>query len=239
MDWARGVTSRFTYDGPNPNGRDVVWSPDGQQLAFSSYTKGNPDIVVKKASGVGQEDLLAGSPNAEYVEDWSADGRYIVYGTWAPDPTDIWAISLADRKPFPVVQSPFRKDEPHFSFDGKWLAYASEESGKWQVYVVSFPAADQKRQISTNGGSQPRWRRDGKELYYLALDGKLMAVDTTTSAGFGSGIPRSLFDTGLSVSPLQDQYAVTSDGERFLVLKGGAAPSPITVVVNWAALSKK
>jgi Tol biopolymer transport system component len=186
--------------------------------------------------------LLIGSLNPEYVEDWSFDGRYIVYGTWDPNPTDLWALPLfGDRKPFPVIQSPFKKDEPHFSFDGKWLAYDSEESGKWQIYVVSFPAADQKRQISTNGGGEPRWRRDGKELYYLALDGKLMAVDMTTSSVLDSGVPRVLFDTGLVVDPTRDQYAVTQDGQRFLVLKplAGAVPTPITVVVNWNASSKK
>src|SRR5262249_13834718 len=145
MDLARGVTSRFTHDGyASAIGRDVVWSPDGLQLAFSASGKGNADIFVKKASGVGQGELLVGSPNPEFVEDWSSDGRYIVYGTWAPNPTDLWALPLwGDRKPFPVVQSPFRKDEPHFSFDGKWLAYNSDESGRWQIYVISFPAADQ------------------------------------------------------------------------------------------------
>jgi Tol biopolymer transport system component len=243
MDWERGVTSRFSYDAFGAaTGRDVVWSPDGLKLAFSQASKGNPDIYIKNASGIGQEELLVGSPNSEYVEDWSPDGKYIVYGTWAPTPTDLWAINMTgDRKPFPVVQSPFRKDEPHFSFDGKWLAYSSEESGRWQIYVISFPAGDQKRQISTNGGAQPRWRRDGKELYYLATDGKMMAVDINTSAGIGSGIPRTLFDTGLNVQPTLDQYAVTSDGQRFLILKpiAGASPAPITVIVNWAASLKK
>jgi len=243
MDWATGVTSRFTYEGAGTgvSGRDVVWSPDGQQLAFSSYAKGNADIALKKASGVGSDEILVGSTNPEYVEEWSPDGKYIVYGIWAPHPTDLWAVSLADRKPFPVVQSPFRKDEPHVSFDGKWLAYSSEESGRWQVYVISFPGGDQRRQVSTNGGGQPRWRRDGKELYYLGLDGKMMAVDIVTSAGLNSGIPRPLFDTGLTLEPTLDQYAVTSDGQRFLVLKpvAGAAPVPITVVVNWAPSLKQ
>jgi hypothetical protein len=101
--------------------------------------------------------------------------------------------------------------------------------------VISFPALDQKRQISTNGGEQPRWRRDGKELYYLAADGKLMAVDITADAKIDSGTPRELFDTELTLSPLNDQYRVTPDGQRFLVLKPvtEATPTPITVVLNW------
>jgi Tol biopolymer transport system component len=242
MDLSSGVTSRFTHDDlGSASGRDVVWSPDGLQLAYTTHIKGNQDISMKKASGVGQEELLVGSPNAEFVEDWSADGKYIVYGAWAPTPTDIWVMPLmGDRKPFPVVQSPFRKDEPHFSFDGKWLAYASEESGRWEVQVISFPKGDQKRQVSSNGGSQPRWRRDGKELYYLALNGQLMAVDITTGSTISSGPPRALFDTGLMVEPTIDQYAVTQNGQRFLILKplGTAAPNPIGVIVNWKPPSK-
>jgi Tol biopolymer transport system component len=151
---------------------------------------------------------------------------------------DLYVLPLfGDRKPFPVVQSPFRENEPHFSFDGKWLAYDSNESGAFQIYVTSFPALDQKVQISTNGGGQPRWRRDGRELYYLASDGKLMAVDITAGPKMSSGIPRVLFDTRLILNPLQDQYAVTPDGQRFLVLTPvtESTTTPITVVVNWTA----
>jgi eukaryotic-like serine/threonine-protein kinase len=167
----------------------------------------------------------------------------MVYGTWAPNPTDLWILPLfGDRKPFPLVQSPFRKDEPHFSYDGKWLAYDSDESGTWQIYVISFPAADQKRQISINGGAQPRWRGDGKELYYLSLDGKMMAVGMTLTNKIDAGIPRELFETNINVDATRDQYAVTADGQRFLILKpvSGATSPPITAVLNWtAALRKK
>ena len=246
VDLARNVTSRLTHDERGSTaGRDVVWSPDGLELAYSLYTKSaatTADIGVRKTNGVGKEDVIVDSSNPEYVEDWSADGKFLIYATWAPTPNDFWAVGLADRKPFPVLQSPYRKDEPHFSPDGKWIAYASEESGKWEVYAVSFPKADQKRQISNSGGSQPRWRRDGKELFYLAADGKLMVVDVTTSASnIQSGIPRVLFDTRLSMSPTMDQYAVTADGQRFLLLKtvGGEASEPLTVVVNWPSIVKK
>ena len=175
-------------------------------------------MVVKNASGLGEETPLLDSPNREVLEDWSKD-----------------------RKPIPIVQSPFQENEASFSFDGKWLAYGSNESGRFQTYVMSFPALDLKRQVSTNGGSQPRWRRDGRELYYLAADGKLMAVDITAGATLDSGTPREMFDTGLTLSPLQDQYRVTPDGQRFLVLKpvAEATPTPITVVVNWAAGLRK
>src|SRR5207237_6390962 len=162
------------------SGRDVVWSPDGQQIAFSANTRGSADIYIKNASGLGDETVVAATPDQEWIEDWSKDGKYLVYAkTPSVDSNDknIWILPLfGDRKPFRIVHSDFPLDEPHFSFDTKWLAYASAESGTWQIYVISFPAADQKRQVSTAGGSQPRWRHDGRELYYLALDGKLMAV---------------------------------------------------------------
>jgi serine/threonine protein kinase len=248
VDLARNVTSRLTHDERgSTTGRDVVWSPDGLELAYSFYAQSaastsTADIAVRKTNGLGQEDVIVGSSNSEFVEDWSADGKFLIYGTWAPTPTDFWAVGLADRKPFPVLQSPFRKDEPHFSPDWKWLAYASEESGKWEIYAMSFPKADQKRQISNSGGSQPRWRRDGKELFYLASDGKLMAVDvTTTASNIQSGAPRVLFDTRLSMIPTMDQYAAAGDGQRFLLLRtvGVEASEPLTVVVNWPAMIKK
>ena len=132
---------------------------------------------------------------------------------------------------------------PRFSYDGKRLAYDSNESGTWQVYIDAFPAGAQKRQISTTGagGAQPHWRKDGRELYYLALDGKMMAVDISGDSKLEPGIARPLFDTELNVDPVNDQYSVTPDGRRFLILKplSEAASTPITVVLNWTSLLKK
>jgi hypothetical protein len=110
-----------------------------------------------------------------------------------------------------------------------------------QIYVISFPAADQKRQISINGGAQPRWRGDGKELYYLSLDGKMMAVGLTLTNKIDAGIPRELFETNINVDATRDQYAVTADGQRFLILKpvSGATSPPITAVLNWTAALRK
>src|SRR5207248_11443637 len=121
---------------------------------------GNQDIFEKNASGLGEETLLAGTTEPEFVEDWSKDGKYIAYDVGLPT-HEVWIRPMfGDGKPFPIVKSAFLLDEPHFSFDGRWLAYGSNESGAWQIYVISFPAADQKKQISTSGGGQPRWRRD-------------------------------------------------------------------------------
>lgn len=238
----RPVFTRLTFDERAGTGGDLAWSPDGLRVAFPSSRKGNPDVFVKNANGTGGETPLLESSGSEYPEDWSRDGRYLAY-SFLPASASVFSTYVlplfGDRKPFPVVQS--NAGEPHFSFDAKWLAYDSDESGTWQTYVTSFPVADQKRQISTSGGNQPRWRQDGKELYYLDPDGKLMAVDITAGAKIDSGIPRELFDTELNVSRTIDQYDVTADGQRFLVLKpvSETTPTPITVVVNWTAGLKK
>jgi eukaryotic-like serine/threonine-protein kinase len=240
LELERDVSTRLTYDDAIDN--NPVWSPDGLWIGFSSKRKGNTDIFEKKVNGSEQEIPIVESAESKYLKDWSKDGKYIAYVFGDELSTDLGAIPLfGNWKPFPVVNAPSSQDEPHFSFDGKWLAYDSNESGTWQVYVVSFPVPHQIRQISTNGGAQPRWRYDGKELYYLALDGKMMAVDIKTDAKIEPGIPRILFDTGLNVDPSNDQYGVTPDGQHFLLLKpiAEAKSIPITVVFNWPSLLKK
>jgi Tol biopolymer transport system component len=237
IEGERSVTTRLTLD---PAFHALpLWSPDGHRVAFSTVRKGSLDIYVKDTNGIGKETLLLESENDKWIKDWSKDGRYIAYGS-----TDgrLDALPLfGDRKPFPIVQFPASLNMPNFSYDGKWVAYNSDESGTWQIYAVSFPAANQKRQISTNGGVQPRWRRDGKELCYMALDGKIMAVDIKADAKIESGNPRMLFETGLMVDPTNAQYAVTADGQRFLLLKSlsETTPIPITVAVNWTRLLQK
>ena len=239
IEWERNVSTRLTFE--NGASEDVVWSPDGRRICFTTQRKGNADIYERQSSGSGEETAVVQSPENEWIEDWSRDGRYINYGLGL-NPTDLYAIPLfGDRKPFPVVRSPYTKDEPHLSFDGKWLAYGSNESGAWQVYVDSFPAGGGKKQISSHGGGEPRWRGDGKELYYLDPDGKMMAVAIGGNATIEPGIPHELFDTGLFVDPTLDNYAVTPDGRRFLILKPvtGRATTPINVILNWTSLLKK
>lgn len=244
IDWERGVPTRFTFDPALGSYGNVVWSPDGSRIAFTSERQGNRDIFVKLTGGTTEESPLLVTPNDEWVEDWSKDGRYIVYGANMPNSNgDIYALPIfGDMKPFPVIQSSAADDEPRLSFDGKWLAYNSNESGTHQVYIVSFPKPDHRRQITASGGSQPRWRKDGKELYYLAPDGKLMAVDIAAGeTTIDSGIPHLLFDTHLVVDPIRDQFAVTADGQRFLIETTitAATPTPINVVLNWTAALRK
>jgi len=243
MDWARNFTTRLTA---NPAVEEFpVWSPDGLRVAFTSHRNGTAGIFEKKASGVGEETVLLDSPDNEWPKAWSQDGRYLAYARQTGSNWDIHILPMSgDRKPFPIAQGPGIQEAPNFSFNGKWLAYDSEESGKFQVYVISFPSADRIRQISNNGGVEPRWRQDGKELYYLALDGKMMAAGISAGSEITSEVPRVLFDTGFGVKPAGSGsrlYAVTPDGERFLLLKpvAEAATTPITVVLNWTSLLKK
>ena len=227
IDWQRaGVSYRQTLD-PSDD-INPVWSPDGRQIAFTTYRKGNADIyTVDYGTGVGKEMPLLESASDERVEDWSKDGKYIAYLSGQDNFKDIYALPMAngkpdaDKKPFPVVQGRFQKDEPQFSYDGKWLAYTSDRTvpGTFQVYVRSFPSGDQEIAVSTAGGGQPRWRKDGKELYYRSGD-NIMAVEIKGGDKLEAGIPYLLFGTPSRFQnqrdPLRHLLAVTPDGRRFL-----------------------
>jgi len=223
IDWERaGVPLRLTLDPADDI--NPVWSPTGDRIAFTTYRKGNADVYVKNANGVGSETPLLDSSSNESVEDWSKDGKYIAYKLGQSAFEDIYVLLMSggDKKPIPVVTGPYRKDEPQFSYDGKWLAYASDESGgTFEVYVISFPAGDQKLRISAiGGGGQPRWRKDGKELYYRTTDDGVMAVDMKLGARIEAGIPHRLFTAAPTVSsrdPVRHQMSVAPDGQRFLL----------------------
>jgi Tol biopolymer transport system component len=222
IDWERaGVPNRLTLDPADDI--NPVWSPTGDRVAFTTFRKGNADVYVKNANGVGAETPLLDSPGNEFVEDWSKDGKYLAYKFGQDAFEDIYVLPLSgsDRKPIAVVSGPYRKDEPQFSYDGKWLAYTSNESGTFEVYVISFPAADQKLRISAiGGGGQPRWRGDGKELYYRAPDDGVMAVDIKPGPRIEAGIPHQLFTAYSSPSSrdqTRHQWNVTADGQRFLI----------------------
>ena len=145
-----------------------------------------------------------------------------------------------ERKPVPYLHGEFNESQPQFSPDGRWMAYVSDESGTRQVYVQSFPTLGGQRQISADGGSQPRWRRDGKELFFLAPDRKLMAVTVKPGATFESDTPRTMFQTALNPAELRQTFAVAADGQRFLINAPIETESPpLTVVLNWPALLKK
>ena len=202
-------------------------------------------LYQKPSNGAGSEEILLKDGVGTTAHDWSSDGRFITYrpvgGSY------IWVLPLAgDRKPFPFLQTQFLSVESQISPDGKWLAYLSSESGRYELYVQSFPKPGAKWQISTNGAVQPRWRRDGKELFYIAPDQKLMAAPIKSDGTLEVGAAQALFEThvvgGASTGPrVLQQYDVAPDGQRFLMNVGreGPAASPITVVLNWTAGLKK
>ena len=228
-DLSRGVTSRFTFD---PAAETFpVWAPDAKRIVFLSNRNDANGIYEKKLSGETEELLLnTREAHVESIDDWSADGRFIIYTGRDPrGKTSLWALPLSnDRKPF-LMESPFNTRRGRLSPDGIWLAYVSDESGRDEIYLEAFPAHQNKSQVSTGGGTNPRWRRDGRELFYVAPAGQLISVAVSASQSLQLGIPRILFG-GLS----RDAYEVTPEG-AFVVFNVEKAPSmPINVVVNWA-----
>ena len=243
IDLARGNPTRFTFD---PAAEVYpVWSPDGSRIVFASNREGVFNLYQKPATGAGKEELLLKTDLVKTPTDWSADGRFIIYTVTDPKTKyDLWVLPLfGDQKPFPFLQTEFNEGAGRFSPDGRWMAYASDESGDWQVYVQSFPARSGKWQVSTNGGSFPAWRRDGNELYYISPDKKVMAVDVKgTDTSFERGVPKALFDLRVSnFTSAQARFAVTADGQKFLVNNTivETTSGPITVVLNWTADLKK
>ena len=236
LELSRGIFSRLTSS-PSHEGTPI-WSPDGRQIAFSSNPKGEFHLYRKTLSS-GEEEMLLESVGRKIPEEWSSDGQLILYSLTQAGKTDVWFLPMSgERKPAPLLVTSFDTNEPHVSPDGRWLAYDSEESGDFEVYVQPFLKAGEKLRVSSNGGGQPRWRGDGKELFYLALDGRMMAVPISAGAAIELGVPKSLFQTGLTnVIPTFPQYVVTRDGQRFLVNASmlETSPTPITVVLNWTA----
>ena len=214
LDLARGIPSRFTFDPAS----DIhpVWSPDGSHIVFASGRDGTWGLYQKSSSGAGSEEAILRSTERKWPNDWSSDGRFILYEQASPNTEwDLWVVPLfGDRQPILFLQTKFNETNGVFSPDGKWIAYQSDDSDRNQVWVQSFLAGS-KWQVSSEGGPWPRFRRDGKELFYLAGNGKLMAVDVKANAsGLEFSAPKPLFETHMT-----DHYAVTADGQRFLTAR--------------------
>jgi hypothetical protein len=255
IDVARGIPTRFTFD---DTGWHPTWSPDGSRLAYSAGSGILSSLAFKNSSGAEKEELIPKTGRSEWPCDWSPDGGSVMYTRVNPKTgvLDLWVLSglggnPANRKSAPYLDTQFNTTQCQFSPDGRWVAYTSNEAAQGnEVYVQSYPAGPEKIRISSGGGSQPRWRRDGKELFYMAPGGRLMAVDVTMAPKFQALIPHLLFDSHMwfpeagtranDTTSSVFRYDVTPDGKRFLVNTAvqaeAAAPSPgITVVLNWAA----
>jgi dipeptidyl aminopeptidase/acylaminoacyl peptidase len=210
------------------------------------------ELHIKSASGVGVEETFWKSPDIMAPSDWSPDGRYILIQKGRVFQRDIYALSLSsngkpDGEPIPIAMNPaFDERDPKFSPDGHWIAYESNESGRFEIYVVPFPSLESKLPASSGGGTEVRWRRDGKELFYLSVDDKLMSVPVTPSANGKTlkiGAASALFSTNaLGLEPAHDgqSYEVSSDGKRFLMYSGVQEKinSPITLILHWKPAAK-
>ncbi len=235
----RGLLSRLTF---HVGDGTAIWSPDGSRIVFASTQKGPyPDLYSIPYNRADEDELLLEAGEAVWPNDWSRDGKYIVYEENDPKfRSDLWVLPMqGDRKPVVFLDSEFNESQAQISPDAKWIAYSSDESGKPEIYVQTFPSKGGKWQISTGGGSMPSWRGDGKEIYYWGLDRNLMSVSVNPSTDFEAAVPQPLFKIDFRRAELgwNKQYAPSSDGQRFLInsVLGRASRSPITVLMNWSA----
>jgi Tol biopolymer transport system component len=237
IDIARNITSRLTVD----PGRDVspVWSPDSERIAFQSSRARQPIAMRQMSSdGTGADELLLEGPRNFTMtpSGWSSDGQFIAYTTRG---SNVWILPLfGDKKPFAFAETPFMEASAVFSPDGSWIAYTSNEGGQTEVYVESFPGPGAKSQVSRDGGTHPVWRADGRELFYLGADGTMMAVPIGAGRSFDAGRPQAIFSSNVWRLTPNQVYAVTKDGQRFLVNampQKSSGTAPLTVVLNWTA----
>jgi eukaryotic-like serine/threonine-protein kinase len=229
-----GEVKRLTFDpaiDSMPN-----WSPDEKQVVFSDNREPNFNLYVKNSDGAQEEREIPQDGPDRFATDWSHDGKQILYERGA----DFWYVSVPEMKAAEFLKTGASLRTGRFSPDGKWVAYASNESGKWEIYVTSFPDAHGKWQISNGGGTQPRWRGDGKELFYLSPDDKIMSVPLKAGANFDPGTPTVLFQAypreTVAATSEQSFYDVTRDGQKFLInTQVKSAKTPMSIVLNWAS----
>jgi eukaryotic-like serine/threonine-protein kinase len=231
-DLERGGAKRLTFD-PALDATPV-WSADGTRVVFTSSRGKNAfDLYVKETNGSEEEKLLVETDQDKYPNSWSHDGRYILY----QEGLDLKYVTLPEKKSTLFLKAPATLKNGQFSPDGKWVAYASNESGRWEVYVTSFPEAKGKWQVSSGGGEQPRWRGDQKELFYFSPEAKIMALPVKTTGGFDPGVPAELFQTTPKETVATSEqfiYAVDPSGQKFLVnTQEHNALQPMTVVLHW------
>ncbi len=240
-DLARGVTSRLTFDPGNDGG--PLWSPDGKKIVFDSDRKGPPSLYEKAASGTGPVKELWSCGDPIVPNDWSRDGRYIAVDRNAKKTGwDVWILPVDGKaKPFPFVATKFTDVLPVFSPDGRYIAYESNETGRFEIYVRSFPGSGGKWQVSADGGGEPHWSADGRTIYFRSLDSKIMAVSVESGAHFSAGVPKPLFPVRLQAGIRRNDFLVSRDGRRFLLLStlGKERTAPMVVVLHWPAALKE
>ena len=237
-DLQRGSTKRLTFDA----GLDALptWSPDAGRVVFTSSRTNVFDLYMKDADGAQEEKVVCANQTDKYPDAWSRDGKYVLYTEGA----ELKYLTLPEMTSTLFLKAPSTLKNAQFSPDGKWVAYASNETGKWEVYLTSFPEARGRWQVSTSGGEQPRWRGDGKELFYLSPEAKIMAVPVKSGASFDAGAPEALFQANpreIVATSEQVIYDVDASGQRFLINTQvkNTETHPISVILNWDAPLKK
>jgi serine/threonine protein kinase/Tol biopolymer transport system component len=235
---ASNATARLTF-GPGLN-EVPIWSPDGKKIAFGTQEKLNFNLFQKNSDGSGSQSMVADLGGQEQgAWDWSRDGKYIL----GHKDNELWYVTLPDHQVKPFLQPKCVVRNAQFSPDGKWVAYSSNETGNWEVDVSPFPSGTSKWQVS-RGGGEPRWRQDGKELFYVSAEGKMMRVPVKMETTFEAGQPVALFQTHMR-QPISAQdvfsYDVAADGQRFLVNTKVDTPNsaPLSIVLNWSAEMEK
>ena len=217
-----------------------IWSADGQSLVYTQNPEG---LVRRAASGAGSDEVVTGTHLGETPEDWSRDGRWLLYTDTGPNGWGIHAIDLQSGERSELADTPSQEGSARLSPNGRWLAYTSNESGAFEVFVRLFPEGDGRWQVSSGGGTQPVWSNDGKELFYVDARGYLVTVPIEPSPSFAWGKATDLFFANLPPhsSPYRGTYAVASDGQRFLVERvlPNEEPSTIAVVLDWPAALKQ
>ena len=245
FDVHRGLRIRVTTDRTDDS--DPLLSPDGTRVVYCSRRGAVKGLYVRDLNGVAGPELLVESTFNKAPQAWSADGKVVLY--WELSPSrggDLWAVPVAgDRKPVAVLQTNASESRSDLSPDGRLVAYESNESGRSEVYIARFPIGGAKWPVSSTGGANPHWRRDGKEIYFMNA-GALMHAAVTTVAGpaLDIGVAQPLFDVGSRLSrawnPQSNIFDVTGDGQRFLFnLPQYTAPDSLTLVVNWPALLRQ
>jgi Tol biopolymer transport system component len=242
-DLSRGTLTRLTFEGANSR---PLWTPDGKRIAFRSDKLGLRNLFWKLADGTGAEEQLTKIEYFNNLGSVSPDGKLAFYNVIDPkNRRDIWMVPLeGERKPSVFLQTPFEEAGPKISPDGRWLAHTSNESGRIEIYVRAFPGPGGKWQISTEGGEEPLWARNGRELFYRTGD-KMMAVDVNQSrdrngavaSGFSAGTPRLVFEGKYERLLNEANFDISPDGQRFLMIKPSEqqaqAAMQIHVVLNW------
>jgi Tol biopolymer transport system component len=243
-DTTRDTLTRLTFEGTI--NEYPVWTPDGRRIVFQSSRDGGGNLFWQMADGSGGIDRLTNTTDGEVPMSYPSDGQTLAVVDLHSTGFAISTLRTSDRKMQPFLDSPGYRDAPQFSPDGHWLAYVSDETGHKEIYVQPYPGPGGKWQISTDGGSEPMWNPNGRELFYRSgnNDEKLMAVDISTQSGFAPGKPHQLFQGNYLPDPYaRANYDVSPDGQRFLMLKpigqSEAAPTQIDVVLNWTEELKR